>query len=90
MIRDPNAEQRAKALKYIEANMTAFTTITHRKPGKCNATEDLEAAVKNVWLVFEAVPEKLVIKETTFADLEKLAPEDALLCMCAKDQTLLC
>lgn len=79
-IRDPNAEQRDKALKYIASNLTAFTTITHRKPGKVSATEDLEAAVKAVWLVFEAVPEKLAIKESTFADLEKYAPDDALLC----------
>lgn len=36
-------------------------------------------AVKNAWLVIEAIPEKLSIKQDVFALLEKFAPEDAIL-----------
>lgn len=39
----------------------------------------MAAAVKDAWLVAEAVPEKLEIKLSTFADLEKYAPDDCIL-----------
>lgn len=35
--------------------------------------------MKDAWLVFEAVPEKLGIKVSTFADLEAHAPDDCIL-----------
>lgn len=35
--------------------------------------------MQDAWLVVECVPEKLEIKTSTLADLEKLAPEDAIL-----------
>ncbi len=35
--------------------------------------------MKDSWLVFEAVPEVLNIKLSTFADLEKYAPKDCIL-----------
>ncbi|KAH7346360.1 putative Low-density lipoprotein receptor-related protein 4 [Rhexocercosporidium sp. MPI-PUGE-AT-0058] len=67
-IRDPSPEQRNAALHYIENN-----------PGKAQAFENLEEAVKDAWTVIEAVPEKLSLKIDTFAELEKLAPKDAIL-----------
>jgi 3-hydroxyacyl-CoA dehydrogenase len=67
-------------MEYIKTNLTAYTAITHRQPGTYSATDDLEAALKDIWLVFEAVPEKLSIKQSTFSDLERLAPKAALLC----------
>jgi hypothetical protein len=39
----------------------------------------LPTAVKDAWLVIEAVPEKLEIKLSTFAELEKSTPEDCIL-----------
>lgn len=50
-----------------------------KKLGQLTATDDLQAAVKNSWLVFEAVPEKLKIKEDTFLDLERYGPDDCIL-----------
>lgn len=41
--------------------------------------EDLAEAVKDAWLVFEAVPEVLSIKTDTFHDLERYAPADCIL-----------
>ena len=49
-----------------------------KTPGSYEATEDLASAVKDAWLVVEAVPEKLDLKVSTFADLERLAPQDAI------------
>ncbi|PFH58276.1 hypothetical protein XA68_13923 [Ophiocordyceps unilateralis] len=77
-IRDPSEEQRTSALHYCENNMSEYPG--EKKNGKVHVFEDLASAVKNAWLIIEAVPEKLSIKISTFADLEKLAPEDALLC----------
>jgi 3-hydroxyacyl-CoA dehydrogenase len=78
-IRDPSAAQREAALDYIRQNIGTYTAITRRKSGSWEAVEDLPLAVKDAWLVIEAVPEKLEIKLSTFADLEKYAPKDCIL-----------
>jgi 3-hydroxyacyl-CoA dehydrogenase len=47
--------------------------------GKISTHEDLADAVKDAWLVIEAVPENLGLKIATFAELEAAAPADAIL-----------
>ncbi|PHH61172.1 hypothetical protein CDD81_695 [Ophiocordyceps australis] len=81
-VRDPSAEQRAAAVKYVEDSYALYAPNipVAVKPGTVTAFEDLGKAVENAWLVIEAVPELLPLKISTFADLEKLAPKDALLC----------
>ncbi|KAK9900531.1 3-hydroxybutyryl-CoA dehydrogenase [Cystobasidium minutum MCA 4210] len=49
------------------------------RAGNLSVTEDLEDAVKNAWLVIEAIPERLSIKQDVFALLEKHTPTDAIL-----------
>ena len=79
-IRDPSAEQCTAALHYIETNIDSYAkAIGCTSPGKVSASEDLAETVKDAWTVIEAVPEKLSLKIDTFADLEKLAPKDAIL-----------
>ncbi|OAA73353.1 NAD(P)-binding domain protein [Cordyceps fumosorosea ARSEF 2679] len=79
VIRDPSAEQRIAAVHYCETSFPQYSA--HHSPrGSVTATEDLAAAVASAWLVIEAVPEKLPLKVSTLADLESLAPPDALLC----------
>lgn len=78
-IRDPSVEQRNAALHYIENNIDSYSSVIGTNPGKTQAFEDLPEAVKDAWTVIEAVPEKLSLKIDTFADLEKLAPKDAIL-----------
>lgn len=46
---------------------------------RITTTTSLEEAVDGVGLVVEAVPEDLELKRATFADLDRLAPTDALL-----------
>ncbi|RFN52411.1 hypothetical protein FIE12Z_3342 [Fusarium flagelliforme] len=79
IIRDPSETSRADAVAYIEANITDYLAISHGKKGSCEATGSFNAAVKDAWLVFEAVPEKLSIKEDTFLALEQEAPADCIL-----------
>lgn len=78
-VQDPIAEVRNDAVNYIRANISAFTALSQRQPGTCEAVQDLPGAVKDCWLVFEAVPEILNLKQDTFAELEKSAPNDCIL-----------
>lgn len=78
VIRDPSSEQRMAAVHYCETSFGQYSDCAKR--GSATAAEDLKASVSNAWLVIEAVPEKLPLKISTFADLEKLAPPDAILC----------
>ena len=78
-IRDPSTEQRRAAIEYTNCNIGTYTALTKRKSGTHEALDDLQTAVKDAWLVIEAVPEKLEIKLSTFADLERYAPQDSIL-----------
>jgi 3-hydroxyacyl-CoA dehydrogenase len=78
-IRDPSSKSRDDALSYLKSDLSAYTTLTGKQAGSYEALEDLPAAVKDCWLVFEAVPEILNIKEDTFAELEKYTPQDCIL-----------
>jgi 3-hydroxyacyl-CoA dehydrogenase len=78
LVRDPSPEQRTAAVRYCETSMSQYSNSPKR--GSVHALEDLAAAVEKSWLVIEAVPEVLPLKISTFADLEKLTPADAILC----------
>jgi 3-hydroxyacyl-CoA dehydrogenase len=79
-IRDPSAEQRTSAVHFFETSISTFQGLDSPKSGTVRAYEDIDTAVKDAWLVIECVPEKLPIKTDTFAELEKKAPKDAILC----------
>ncbi|ROW14907.1 hypothetical protein VPNG_03490 [Cytospora leucostoma] len=80
-IRDPDEAQRTAASDYIHENIHAYpaSKTNIHGPGRVSTFAELADAVANAWLVIEAVPEKLPIKIDTFAELEKLAPNDAIL-----------
>lgn len=42
-------------------------------------TTDISNAVRDTWLVIEAIPERLDLKQRMFAELDELAPPDAIL-----------
>lgn len=77
-IRGPSERTRDEAVDYINTNIKVYTTLTGREAGTVEAFASFEDAVKDCWLVFEAVPEVLHVKEDTFADLEKHAPADCI------------
>ncbi|WPH02917.1 Hypothetical protein R9X50_00578700 [Acrodontium crateriforme] len=79
-LRDPSEKQRSEAQKYLDENVDFYAQTTRKTPGTLKVFEDLKPSIENAWLVIECVPEKLEIKQTTFADLEKFAPKDAILC----------
>ncbi|CAG8009049.1 unnamed protein product [Penicillium salamii] len=78
-LRDPSEQQRADAITYIEENVQSYSVKTGKTPGSFEAFKDMEEAVADAWLVIEAVPEKIELKTSTFAELETTAPEDCIL-----------
>ncbi|MFB4168830.1 3-hydroxyacyl-CoA dehydrogenase family protein [Virgibacillus sp. JSM 102003] len=75
-----------KAKEQLEGHMAKWVTkdkITEEKKNAAFAslhtTTSLEAAVKDADLVIEAVVEKLDVKREVFSELEKLAPQKAIL-----------
>ncbi|CCC05422.1 unnamed protein product [Sordaria macrospora k-hell] len=82
-IRDPFPQAREDALKYIDENKEAYTAFCPSgKPaqyGTYTASEDIESAVKDAWLVIEAVPERIELKIDTFGELDQYAPKDCIL-----------
>lgn len=78
---DPSSEQRAAAIAYIKENAPIYAEGTPRnQPGETvEAFESVQEAVRNAWLVIEAVPEKLELKIDTFAQLAATAPGDCIL-----------
>ncbi|GAB1192889.1 hypothetical protein APSETT444_002088 [Aspergillus pseudonomiae] len=79
-IRDPSPDQRNAAVHFIDHNVATFAKTLGDKavPGQYAAFEDLDSAVKDAWLVIEAIPEKLDLKIATFGDLAKKAPRDCI------------
>ncbi len=79
-ISDPDAEQRAAALRYVaDALPEVLGQVDGSRAGRVTATDDLAVAVAGSWLVVEAVPERLDLKRSLFARLDGLAPPVAVL-----------
>jgi 3-hydroxybutyryl-CoA dehydrogenase len=69
-----------EGLKYVTETFPAVVgSIPGAVAGRVRGETDLAAAVRNAWLVVEAVPEKLNIKQSVFAELDAVAPQDAIL-----------
>lgn len=66
-------------MEYIRQNISTYTSLTGRDAGTYESLVELPAALKDCWLVFEAVPEVRTLKENTFVDLEAHAPHDCIL-----------
>ncbi len=69
-----------EGLKYVAETLPAvIASIPGAVAGRVRGETDLAAAVRNAWLVVEAVPEQLNIKQSVFAELDAVAPQDAIL-----------
>jgi 3-hydroxybutyryl-CoA dehydrogenase len=77
---DPNANQLEVARRYVEAELPRL--VAERSPalpGRLVLSRSVQAAVADTWMVVEAIPERLDLKTKIFGDLDRLAPEDAIL-----------
>ena len=69
---DPDAAQRDAAVAYVREQARSGH-------GQVSATGDLAGALASAWQVVECVPERLPAKRDLFAQLDRLAPADAVL-----------
>ena len=77
---DTAADQREGAVRFVERELPAMLEgVPDRSPGRIVPSAELAGAVAGAWLVVEAVPERLELKKRIFADLDRLAPQDAIL-----------
>ena len=77
---DVSPEQQAAAAAYVEAELPALLAGRDNGAGGHVITPASVAdTVADAWLVVEAVPERLEPKLETFAELDRVAPPDAIL-----------
>jgi 3-hydroxybutyryl-CoA dehydrogenase len=77
---DPHQRSLDEGLKHIAEMLPAVVaSIPGAVAGHVSGETELAASVRNAWLVVEAVPEQLNIKRTVFAELDSVAPQDAIL-----------
>ena len=77
---DPNADQLEVARRYVEAELPQVVAgRSGALPGRLVLSRTVQAAVADTWMVVEAIPERLDLKRKVFGDLDRLAPEDAIL-----------
>lgn len=70
---------REAAKSFVEENLAAIAQQLGGSPCCIVACDSMEAAVANVGLAVEAVPEQLELKREVFSTLDRLAPADAVL-----------
>ncbi|MDO8863931.1 3-hydroxyacyl-CoA dehydrogenase NAD-binding domain-containing protein [Haliea sp. E1-2-M8] len=75
---EPSGEVRDSLHERVAASLRALGR-DDSVAGDIGVTDKLGAAVANADYVTEAVPEKLELKQSVFADLERLAPKTAIL-----------
>ena len=69
-----------EGLKYVSEILPSIVaSIPGAAAGRMRPETDLAIAVRNAWLVVEAVPEQLNVKREVFAQLDSMAPKDAIL-----------
>ncbi|KAK4031512.1 hypothetical protein C8A01DRAFT_21273 [Parachaetomium inaequale] len=83
-IRDPSVQALADAGAFIEAHRAEFATFTKTNPsgascGSYHTFTEIQPAVAGAWLVVEAVPEKLPLKISTFAEVDTHALADCII-----------
>ena len=79
-IYDFSEEQRNEAVEYVQQQLPAVTSsIPGGTLGRIFSSGDLKIALKDAWLIIEAIPERLDLKKKVFGELDKLADFDAII-----------
>ncbi|GKZ32862.1 hypothetical protein AbraIFM66950_002506 [Aspergillus brasiliensis] len=81
-INDPSPSALESARHYVSTHLHEFTTHTSKRPpppGPISTFTSIPEAVSTAWLVIEAIPENLSLKQSLFADLHAHSPPDCIL-----------
>ncbi|WP_233273674.1 3-hydroxyacyl-CoA dehydrogenase family protein [Streptomyces broussonetiae] len=79
-IYDPSESQGEVAVAHVEQNLAVVAgRLENDTPGTVVAVAVLTEAVRDAWLVIEAVPERLELKKQIFGAPDAIAPTDAIL-----------
>jgi 3-hydroxybutyryl-CoA dehydrogenase len=79
-IYDLAGAQREAAVDYVTQSLPALADrISGVVPGQVSAQADIADAVRNAWLVVEAAPERLELKQQIFGQLDELVAADTIL-----------
>lgn len=79
---DVSAEQLQAAREYVARNAEGVREalgLGARAAGKLELADDLETAVRGAWMVVEAVPERVELKQQVLGQLDRIADPDAIL-----------
>ncbi len=77
---DASADSLAAARTYLDEELPAvLSTVPDSSPATLGFGDDLGASVGDAWLVVESLPERIDLKRDVFAELERMAPSDAVL-----------
>ena len=77
---DAKATQLEGAERFIDSELPKLVkSRAGAIAGRVVFSKDLEPTIADTWMVVEVVPERLDLKKTIFSDLDRLAPQDAIL-----------
>ncbi|HEY4094525.1 MAG TPA: 3-hydroxyacyl-CoA dehydrogenase family protein [Baekduia sp.] len=77
---DADPARAAEAAAWAQGRLSRLVAgIDGGSEGAIVAAADVAEAVAGAWLVVEAVPERLELKQRVLADLDRLAPPDAII-----------
>jgi 3-hydroxybutyryl-CoA dehydrogenase len=77
---DAKAAQLEVAERFIDPELPKLVkSRAGAVAGRVVFEKSIEPAIADTWMVVEAVPERLDLKKAIFGDLDRLAPEDAIL-----------
>ncbi|RPH27768.1 3-hydroxyacyl-CoA dehydrogenase family protein [Buttiauxella warmboldiae] len=76
---DNNPESYPAVKSFIQDQLPSFTAGGAHAAVQIEFCQTIEEAIKDSWLIIEAIPEILELKISLFAQLDKLAPLDAIL-----------
>ena len=92
---DPDCAALERALALVRESLERLqrhglidAQVARETPSRLRTTTDLARAVEQAWLAVEAAPEELGVKQELFAELDRLAPVDALLATNSSSFTL--
>ncbi|CQD09631.1 3-hydroxybutyryl-CoA dehydrogenase FadB3 [Mycobacterium lentiflavum] len=72
--------QRRAAVDFVTQSLPALVEkLNSDVPGQVSVNSDLGDAVRNAWLIIEAIPERLELKRQMFGQLDELSAVDAIL-----------